>query len=123
MTDKKHSQQIKQALGIHGLVTTEAGWIHRPKRGERGAQIDLLLDRADNCITICEMKFSDSEFVITKAYADKLRNKLEVFRTRTGTRKTLFLVMVTTNGTKENRYYDELVDQQLTMNALFGVST
>lgn len=112
--------QIKQGLGINGISTTEASWAYRPtQRATRGAQIDLLIDRADNCITLCEMKYSDSEFVIGKAHAEKLRNKRDVFKARTLTRKTIFIVMITTHGTKENQYYDELISQQLTMDALF----
>ena len=65
------------------------------------------------------MKYTDSEFVIDKAYAAKLRNKRDVFRDRTGPRNTLFIVMITTYRTKENQHYDELISQQLTMDALF----
>ncbi len=117
---QKHAMAIKRALGIGGIATTESGWMARPKSSaDKGAQIDLLIDRADNCITLCEMKFSDSDFVISKSYADILRNKRDVFRARTGTRKTVFIVMITTHGTKENVHYQQLIDQQLTLDALF----
>lgn len=116
----KHVQQIKQGLGINGISTMDSGWYCRPgDEKEKGTQIDLLIDRSDNCISLCEMKFADAEFVINKAYADALRSRRDTFRNRTRTRKTLFLVMVTTHGTSENRYCAELVDQQLTMDTLF----
>jgi uncharacterized protein len=119
---QKHVMAIKRALGIGGVATTESGWMVRPKDAtDNGAQIDLLIDRADNCITLCEMKFSDSEFVITKTYAGKLRNKRDVFRAHAGTRKTVFIVMITTYGTKENTHYQQLIDQQLTLDSLFIV--
>ena len=118
---QKHILQLKHALGISGIHTTDTSWSIRPERADgRGAEIDLLIDRADNCITLCEMKFSGSEFVIDKAYAQNLRNKRDVFKARTGTRKTVFIVMVTSHGTRENRYYQELVDGQLTAERLFA---
>jgi uncharacterized protein len=93
----KHAHQLKKALGIENVHTTETSlWRYRPKKEEQGAQIDLLIDRQDLCINICEMKFSISEFEITKAYAKELGNKLKVFRDATKTHKTLFLTMVTT---------------------------
>ncbi len=117
---QKHVAQVKEGLGISGVITTEAAWVYRPKQeAMHGVQIDLLIDRADHCINLCEMKYSDSEFVIDKAYAGKLRSKRDVFRDRTGTRKSIFIVMITTYGTKENQYYDELISNQLTMDVLF----
>ena len=97
----KHVRQIKMGLGIGGISTENSGWYCRAEKpGERGAQIDLLLDRADHCISLCEMKFSETEFVINKPYADLLRNKRDTFRNKTRTRKNLFMVMVTTQGVK-----------------------
>ena len=63
---------------------------------------------------------SDEEFVISKSYADTLRRQRAIFRERTGTRKQLFRVLITTHGARKNQYYDELIDSQLTMDALFG---
>ncbi len=86
---------------------------------EKGAQIDLLIDRKDRAINVCEMKFSVMPFLISKAYAENLRNKLTVFRQETGTSKTLFLTMVTAKGVTPNDYSRELVQDALDMNALF----
>lgn len=71
--------------------------------GDGGAQIDLLLDRADDVITVCELKFTDAPLVITKRHATALRNKLDVLGTVTGTRKALRLVLVSARGVKRNR--------------------
>lgn len=84
-----------------------------------GAQVDLLLDRQDNVISICEMKFSNTEFVIDKTYAAELQNKLDVFRREGKTKKTLFLAMVTTYGIKNNVHAIGLVQHQVTMDDLF----
>jgi AAA+ ATPase superfamily predicted ATPase len=117
----KHIQKIKKALGILGISTIESGWRYLPQKetNEHGAQIDLVIDRSDKCINLCEMKYSDSEFIIDKLYAEKLQNKKRVFKAQTKTPKTLFTTMVTTYGVKKNEHYFSVVDNQLTMNDLF----
>jgi hypothetical protein len=117
----KHIQNIKKALGIAGISTVESGWRYIPKKmsNDQGAQIDLIIDRVDRCMNLCEMKYSDLEFVIDKAYAEKLQNKKRVFKEQTLTNKTLFTTMVTTHGVKKNPYYLSIVDHQLTMDDLF----
>ena len=117
----KHIQKIKSALGISGISTIESGWRYLPKKAmnQPGAQIDLVIDRADKCINLCEMKYCDTEFVIDKPYVERLQNKKKVFREQTGTSKTLFTTMVTTYGAKKNTHYLSAVDSQLTMNDLF----
>jgi len=117
----KHIQQLKRALGIEAVDTTEASWRYRPAdASETGAQIDLLIDRRDGCINLCEMKHSGSEFVIDKRYAVELRNKVDAFRRVTATRKALFLTMVTTYGVKDNAYSQELVASAVEMESLFS---
>ena len=117
---QKHTQQIKRALGIEGVLTETSVWRYVPSKGEEGAQIDLLLDRQDRCINICEIKFSTDDYVITKKYAGELDNKLNVFRKVTGTKKTLFLTMITTYGTKRNEYFTGRIQGEVTMDHLFG---
>jgi hypothetical protein len=117
----KHIQKIKKGLSIAGIGTIESGWRHLPTKAssQQGAQIDLVIDRTDKCINLCEMKYSDGEFVIDKSYAEKLQTKKKVFREQTGTNKTLFTTMVTTYGVKKNSHYLSVVDNQLTMDELF----
>ena len=109
----KHADAIQHALGISGVRVETSAWLH-PK-----ARIDLVLDRADDVVTLCEMKFTDAPFTITARYADELRNKLAVFREATGTRKALRLVLVTSYGVNENAHARELVDEVLTLEDLF----
>jgi uncharacterized protein len=116
---QKHVKQIKQALGIAGVYTEASGWRYSPKKGETGAQIDLLLDRADHSINLCEMKFSTNEFTIDKKYAAELDSKVTIFREQTKTRKTIFPTMVTTYGTKQNIYYTGRIVSEVTMEDLF----
>jgi hypothetical protein len=116
----KHVRQIKRALGIEGVETTEGGWRHHPAdRSDRGAQIDLLIDRRDHCVNLCEMKYSETEFEIDKSCADDLRRKRDVFCRVTGTRKTVFLTLVTPVAVTNNAYRQELNIQPITLDALF----
>jgi predicted AAA+ superfamily ATPase len=117
----KHVAQIKSALGIAGVQTESSAWVHRASaHTSAGAQIDLLIDRRDDVINVCELKFADNAFVIDKKYAEELRRKLEVFKRATGTRKTLFLTLIATHGVKANQYSTELVQASLTQDALFN---
>lgn len=116
---QKHVLQIRRKLGIEGVMTNRSTWRYVPGKGAQGAQIDLLLDRQGRCINICEMKFSGAEFIIDKTYAAELDNKVNVFRTVTGTRKTLFPTMVTTYGTRNNEYYLGRIQAEVVMEDLF----
>jgi uncharacterized protein len=116
----KHVPQIKKVLNIKNIYTEESVWRYVPGKGKPGAQIDLLLDRRDRCINICEMKFATDEFTITKKYADELRQKKTVFEEKTKTRKTIFLTMITTYGVTNNTYYQNLIENEVTMDDLFG---
>jgi AAA+ ATPase superfamily predicted ATPase len=115
----KHEHQLKKVLGIENVHTETSVWRYHPKKGEQGAQIDLLIDRQDMCINICEMKFSTTEFEITKAYSKELENKLKIFRQNTKTHKTLFITMVTTFGVKNFDKHSGLVQNQITIESLF----
>jgi hypothetical protein len=115
----KHISQVKRALGVGGVHTTVSSW-YRPGNGkDNGAQIDLLIDRADQCINICEIKFSSKPFVIDKKYAMDLQNKAIVFRQTTDTKKSLFLTFITTYGVYENDYKMQRVDAEVKMESLF----
>ncbi len=93
-----HIRQIKQKLGITGVQSDVCAW-----KGE-GGQIDLLIDRRDQTINLCEMKFAQGEFEITKQYDSHLRERAESFRSATKTRKALHQTFVTTYGVKKNMY-------------------
>jgi len=116
----KHVPALKHALGIAGIDTVEAAWSLRGGAALDGAQIDLVIDRADRSANLCEMKFSESEFVIDKAYARELALKRDAFRAATSTRKALFLTLVTTYGVRANEHAARLGVQAVTMDALFA---
>jgi AAA+ ATPase superfamily predicted ATPase len=115
----KHIAQIRRALKIDpGATVGTWRYISRSKT-EEGAQIDLLFDRLDNTITICEIKCSDSPFSIDKAYAQALLKKMDVFRKHSRTKKQLFLAMITTMGLKATMYSEEIVTNQVVLEDLF----
>lgn len=116
----RHLEQIKQALGISGIITLQASWRLAGGSTRDGAQIDLLIDRSDQTINLCEMKFSEHPFVINKAYAAALQRKTLAFRQHTDTRKNTQLTMITTYGVADNAYRQQLVDNEVTMESLFG---
>ena len=115
----KHIPQIKVALGIASIYTEESVWRFVPGKGQPGAQIDLLLDRRDYCINICEMKFSTAQFTITKKYSEELVQKKKVFVDKVKPKKTVFITMITTYGVASNNYSKGIVQNELTMDALF----
>jgi uncharacterized protein len=113
-----HISAIKKALGIQGIYSENSSW--RSFNKEENAQIDLLIDRKDHVISVCEMKFTDEEFIITKEYAEKLRRKLRVFKTESKTKKSLFLTLISTFGVQKNAHFLGLVQNSLTLEELFN---
>ncbi|MDR1057658.1 MAG: ATP-binding protein [Coxiellaceae bacterium] len=116
----EHLPQITKALSINPTAIPNT-WRYVPKEGtnEQGAQIDLLFDRDDDSITICEIKYSNDPFVITKECAEKLKQKIEIFRRITRTNKQIFISMISANGVKPNQYSAELISRVVTLNDLF----
>ncbi len=115
----KHIQQIKKAMSIGGLYSVAGSFLKKGNETEKGTQIDLLLDRNDQIVSIFEMKFYNDTFTVSKDYAQKLKEKLRIFKETTKTRKHLFLTFVTTFGLKHNEHSLGLIEQFLTLDALF----
>lgn len=113
----EHLPQIKKAIGIGAVVTQFSTW--KSQTSDSGAQVDIVIDRRDRTVSLCEVKFSISPFRITKSYAENLRNKIGAFRAETKTKKSVFLTMVTTYGVEKNQYSTSLVQNEVTMDALF----
>jgi hypothetical protein len=116
-----HYREILRALELSVVAEAKSGWRYLPAQedSDDGIQIDLLIDRADKCINLCEIKFYDDELILSKAYAQLLRKKKMCFKEKTGTKKTLFTTMITTYGVRKDKYYLDAVDGQLTMDDLF----
>lgn len=118
-----HLPQIRRKLGINGTSTSASAWRYLPRlkaeEGERGAQIDLVIDRGDQAINLCEMKFSTEEYVITADYEDKVRKRMGLFREKTKTRKGLVSTFITTFGVAEG-IHKSIVDNEVTLEDLFS---
>lgn len=109
----KHIDQIARALKIHTGFTIGT-WRYMPKaKEEKGAQIDLILDRDDGIISIVEIKYSQNLFRITKQYATELGDKIDIFREQLKIKKEIFLAMITTSGLLQNNYSDQLVKGEI----------
>lgn len=113
-----HIPQIKQKLGISGIQSDVCSWSFSANENYKGGQIDLIIDRRDQVINLCEMKYSTSEYEITKRYNNEMQERREMFRSVTKTRKALHLTMVTTYGIKNNAY-SGMIQSQITLDNLF----
>jgi AAA+ ATPase superfamily predicted ATPase len=111
-----HEEQIKHKLGISGVLTHTASW--RSLNVSPGAQIDLVIDRNDHVINLCEMKYVRDEFVIDRKYDKTLRDRKDTFARETKTRKAIHLTLITTFGVKRNGYYG-LIQSEVKMDDLF----
>ena len=98
---------IRQALGIGGVNTEVSTWLYDGDDEHKGAQIDMVLTRADNIINLCEMKFSKNEFSVNKEYDKRIRERTETFREVEKTRKVIHNTLITTYGLKRNAYSDQ----------------
>jgi len=108
-----HIYFIKKALGISGIQSAISTW------QSSKAQIDLIIDRKDQVINLCEMKFSLNEFAIDNKYETNLRNKIETFRLQSKTKKALFLTFITSYGIKQNKH-SGMVRNDLNMDIFFA---
>lgn len=111
-----HIKQLKSALGIASVLTHESVW---RSNNNGGAQIDLLIDRADNTVNVCEMKYTKEEYSIDNEEHQKLQNRLNVFLSESKTKKTPLLTMITNKGLTENSYSGH-VQVSVTLNELFN---
>lgn len=111
-----HIPQIKKALGINGIQSDISSWHYRDEH--QGGQIDMVIDRRDQTINLCEMKYSAGPYEITKAYDEKLIQRRELFRQQTKTRKSLHLTMITTHGLLPNKYSND-IQSEVTLEELF----
>ena len=116
----KHVGYIKKALGVSGVQTNVNSFLHRRNSTyEKGFQIDMLIDRKDDVINICEMKFYSDEFSINTKYAKNLRTKREGLIAVTGTKKMVHTTFITTYGVLENQNKIDFVDNDFTIDIFF----
>ncbi len=99
-----HIRQIKQALGIAGVSTRESLWSKRGDEDGPGTQIDMIIERKDNVIDVCEAKFVAGEFIVDKDYHLLLVRRKELIGELVPKRTTVRNVLICTNGLKKNEY-------------------
>ena len=109
-----HLEQIKNALGISGILTNSSAW----RSKDNSAQIDLVIERADRIVDLCEMKFSRGKYQMTSSYAQKLLERASVFVAETKTKYAVCNVLVTTYGVLDGKNYS-IVDKEITLDDLF----
>lgn len=121
MTCFKHIDMVRVALEIQHVSSFCGSWKYSPKAHseKHGAQIDLIFDREDGCITLCEIKYTDKPFIITKEYYQELQKKKSVYQECTGTKKQIFWAIIASSGITKNRYSKMLFCQVVTLNDLF----
>lgn len=109
----KHINQIKTQSRIDHIYSINNSWLNEK------FQIDLLIDRSDNIINLCEIKFCISEFTIDQSYSLNLRQKIQALRDATKTRKNIYATMITPFGLQPNKYSQEIIQNSITLADLF----
>ncbi|MDD7725518.1 MAG: ATP-binding protein [Bacteroidales bacterium] len=117
----QHVPQIKKALGISGVLSNVYSWRTEADRdkGIDKTQIDLLIDRNDGVINLCEMKYSGQEYVITEDEEAKLRRRRGTLIEVTNTKKAVHITIVTPYGLKRNAH-SSIAQNEVTLNHLFS---
>jgi uncharacterized protein len=118
----KHIDAIKEELGISGILTSESSFYLRKEKDTPGCQIDLLIDRADQAVNICEMKFYDGPLSLTEDEIRKLKIRRNIFQEKTKTKKQLFLTLITADGLTDN-INNMHIDKHITADVLFTLKT
>jgi len=114
-----HINNIKASLGIAGVQTYHYSFLAKATEDYEGAQIDLIIDRYDNVINLCEIKFYNEEMILTKDDAENIRKKKSIFKFITKTKKQVFVTLITTFGIHQSKNTLGLIDNVLTVDALF----
>lgn len=99
-----HLPQIKTALGISGVITQAYSWRAQATDEHDGAQIDLVIQRNDRVINLCEMKYASDKYSITKEEDAKLRHRMSLFIKVTKTKYAVHTTMITPFGVEPNSY-------------------
>jgi uncharacterized protein len=114
-----HQEQIHKKLGISGVYTEVSSWRYRGDLETEGTQIDLVIDRKDGIIHLCEAKFSSKDFLMSKEYTAKLRKRRAIFEYATKTKKAIVSTLLTVYPAIENGYYLEEIHSEINAEDLF----
>ncbi len=114
----QHVPQIKRALGIGGVKSSQSAWGRKGDEDQEGAQVDLLIIRDDSIVNLCEMKFSGGPYTIDKDEDAKLRNRRDALKQTLSAKQSIHLTLVTTFGVAYNKY-SGIVQKSITLDDLF----
>lgn len=114
----RHKNELLGALQIKGIATTFSSWYKSGNESTDGTQIDLLIDRADNCINLCEIKFAEDKLTITKSLAEGLERKKQLFRSATATKKMVLITVISPLGLNDTQYRST-VDISISLKEMF----
>ena len=103
-----HLPQVKKALGISGVASSTYSWRSKGEAPIKGAQIDMIIDRSDNLINICEIKFASGEYSLTKNDMVSINNKVAAFINDNHVKNAVHVTMITTYGLEHNEYWGEI---------------
>ena len=112
-----HIEQIKTALGINGVITKQSIWSKRMDDKD-GTQIDLLIERSDHVVNMCEIKFYNKDFVVDKDYHSKIEKRQEILERFISKGSVVHSTLITTYGLKYNEYSGDF-DSVVIMDDLF----
>lgn len=117
-----HIPQIKESLGIRGVLSNVCSWYQKgdPAKGSKGAQIDLLIERRDQTINLCEAKYSSGPYTITKKYFEEMSERKEIFRVSSKTKYAILLTMITAGGLVDNEY-SSMIPNHISLDDLFKI--
>lgn len=114
-----HYRQIAKALGISAIFHEFSSFQFKGNETYRGIQVDLLIDRADGVINLCEVKFSNNDYKLTPSYKKNLRERAGTFASITQTRKSIFTTLITTYGLSNAQTHLDVIQNVLTLDDLF----
>lgn len=113
-----HLDQIKNALQIRGVSTSRFSFVMKGSEDEKGAQIDLVLERKDNVVNLCEMKFYADLYHAEEEDDLNLRRKKTVLSSFLKKKQTIQTVLITTFGLAKGKY-QWLYQNVVTLSDLF----
>lgn len=112
-----HIEQIKTALGINGIISSESAWTKKAD-DEEGAQIDMLIIRKDNAVNMCEIKFYSDDFTVNKDYYRTVQRRIEMLSKKLSPKFSIYSTLITTYGLVKNEYSGAFV-RTITLDDLF----
>lgn len=118
---QKHLPELKAILGISGVKTTQANFRHKGDKSNEDFQIDIVIDRMDQVINLCECKYYGSEYTISNEYANKLLRRKTLFIEETKTKKSVFNTLISNTDVMDNEYKLQAIDSIIYLHDIFKV--